>query len=184
MVAGIKNGLNAVILNPVGIFGPNDFGPSPSGEFLQQLMQRRLPGLVQSGYFWVDVRDVVLAAIAAEKKGRCGERYILHGEYGTFKSIAGWVQETSGARPPILNVPMWLARSVAPLVVWYSRRRGIRPLVTPEAIQIVGCHQKISTTKSAVELDFQPRPLRETITDTVRWLQEEVEAKFSAPSSR
>jgi len=171
VLAGIQSGLNAVILNPVGIFGPHDFGPSPGGEFLLQLMRRKLPGLVQAGYYWVDVRDVAMAAVAAETKGRCGERYILPGQYGTFKSIAGWVHEISGARPPLLNVPIWMAKMSAPLVVWYSRRLGIRPLVTPEAIEIVGCHQNISTRKAAVELGFQTRPLQETIADTVRWLQ-------------
>ncbi len=172
VIAGIKNGLDAVILNPVGIFGPHDYGPSPSGEFLHQLMHRELPGLVQAGYFWVDVRDVVETAVVAETKGRCGEKYILSGQYGTIKTIANWVEEFSGAKPPFLIVPLWIAKTVAPLVVWYSRWRGVRPLVTPEAIQIVNCHQKISSDKAANELGFRPRPLRETIEDTVNWLQE------------
>lgn len=152
VLAGVQAGLSAVILNPVGIFGPNDFGPSPGGEFLLQLMQRKLPGLVQAGYYWVDVRDVARAAVAAEANARNGERYILPGHYGSFKQIADWVHEVSGARPPLLNVPVWMAKRAAPLVVWYSRRLGIRPLVTPEAIEIVGCHQSIVTQKAAVEL--------------------------------
>lgn len=164
-------GLDAVILNPVGIIGPFDFEPSPAGEFLQQLIHRQLPGLVKAGYFWVDVRDVARAAVAAESNGRCGERYILHSQYATFESIAGWVQETSGARPPRLVLPIWVAKIFAPAVVWYSRLRGIRPLVTPEAIQIICCHQNIATEKAATELGFQPRPIRETVVDTVRWLQ-------------
>ena len=169
---GIENGLDAVILNPVGIFGPHDYGPSPSGEFLQQLLDRRLPGLVQAGYFWVDVRDVAAAAVAAETKGRCGEKYILAGDYMTIKEIANWVQDISGKKPPAIVVPLWIAKIVAPLVVWYSRWLGVRPLVTPEAVQIVDCHQKISTEKAAVELGFETRPLRETIADTVCWLQD------------
>ncbi len=172
VLAGINQGLDAVILNPVGIFGPHDYGPSPGGEFLRQLINRQLPGLVQAGYYWVDVRDVALAAVAAEQNGRCAERYIIHGAYATFLSIAGWVQEISGARPPLVHVPIWLAKIAAPSVVWYSRWLGIRPLVTSEAIQIVGCHQKIETNKAAVELGFQARPLQETIADTVRWLQD------------
>ena len=167
---GIKQGLNAVILNPVGILGPNDFGPSPGGEFLKQLAHRQLPGLVQAGYYWVDVLDVAQAAVSAEAEGRVGEKYILKGEYATFKSIAEWVQEACGARPPLLNLPLWLARIAAPLIVWNSRRLGTRPLVTPEAIQIVDCHQNISSEKAASELGFQPRPLQKTVNDTVCWL--------------
>jgi dihydroflavonol-4-reductase len=176
-LAGVQAGLSAVVLNPVGIFGPNDFGPSPGGEFLLQLMHRRLPGLVQAGYCWVDVRDVAEAALAAESQGGSGQRYILSSQYGSFKQIAGWVQEFSGARPPRLNVPVWIAKQAAPLVAWYSRRLGIRPLVTPQSIEIVGCHQNIVTRKAAMELDFQPRPLRETIADTVAWLRHHESSK-------
>ena len=120
------------------------------------------------------LRDEV---VAAETLGRSGEKYILSGQYGTFKEIAKWVQEVSGARPPRLVVPLWIARIVAPGVAWYSRWLGMRPLVTPEAIQIVDRHQKIATEKAAVELGFQTRPLQETIVDTVNWLQNHERAK-------
>lgn len=169
--SGIQKGLNAVILNPVGIFGPNDYQPSPSGEFLQQLMHRKLPGLVQAGYYWVDVRDVAVAAIAAETRGRAGEKFILCGEYADFKTIASWVHATCGSRPPLLNFPVRLARLAAPFVVWYSKLLGQRPLVTPESIEIVTCHQNVVTRKAAEVLGFQFRPLKETISDTVRWLE-------------
>ena len=165
-------GLDAVILNPVGIIGPFDFQPSPAGEFLQQLIHRQLPGLVKAGYFWVDVRDVARAAVAAESRGRCGERYILYSQYATFQAIAGWVQEACGTRPPRLVLPIWMAKIFAPAVVWYSRLRRVRPLVTPEAIEIVCCHQNIATEKASTELGFEPRPIRETVVDTVRWFQE------------
>jgi dihydroflavonol-4-reductase len=171
VLEGVQQGLDAVILNPVGIFGPEDYEPSPGGAFLRQLMRRELPGLVRAGYYWVDVRDVVNAAVVAEHQGRSGERYILNGHYATFKTIAGWVQETTGVRAPWLNVPVWTASWVAPWVAAYSRWRGVRPLVTPEAIEIVQCHQQIATDKAARELGFQPRPLRDTMFDTVDWLQ-------------
>lgn len=169
--SGIQKGLNAVILNPVGIFGPHDYQPSPSGEFLQQLMHRKLPGLVQAGYYWVDVRDVAVAAIAAETRGSVGEKFILCGEYADFKTIAGWVNDTCGARPPMLNVPVKLARLAAPFVTRYSKLLGRRPLVTPESIEIVTCHQKVMSDKAASVLGFQSRPLKDTITDTVCWLE-------------
>ncbi len=166
----VRAGLDAVILNPVGILGPFDFEPSPAGEFLLQLIDRQLPGLVNAGYFWVDVRDVSRAAVAAESRGRRGERYILFSQYVTFPSIAAWVQEICGARPPRLVLPIWMAKAFAPVVVWYSRWRGIRPLVTPEAIHIISCHQKVSTEKAVNELGFQARPIQETVLETVRWL--------------
>ena len=172
VLEGVERGLDAVILNPVGIFGPNDFGPSTGGELLLQLANRRLLGLVRGGYFWVDVRDVVQAAVAAEQRGHRGQRYILAGEYATFESIAAWVEEATGAKPPPFNVPIWLAKCIAPIVSWASRLTRHRPLFTPESIRIVTCHQKINTTKAADDLDFRPRSIRESVQDSINWLRD------------
>ena len=46
ITAGLARGLDAVIVNPSGIIGPYDFKPSPLGEVLLKMAQRRLPGLV------------------------------------------------------------------------------------------------------------------------------------------
>ena len=126
---------------------------------------------MQAGYYWVDVRDVAVAAVAAEIHGRAGERFILCGEYADFKTIARWVQACCGARPPLLNVPVRLARLAAPFVTWYSKLLGQRPLVTPESIEIVVCHQHVATSKATEELGFQARSLQETINETVCWRQ-------------
>ncbi|MBN2291624.1 MAG: NAD-dependent epimerase/dehydratase family protein [Pirellulales bacterium] len=171
VLEGVERGLDAVILNPVGIFGPNDFVPSTGGELLLQLARRELPGLVRSGFYWVDARDVVHAALAAEERGRRGHRYILAGEYATFEQIAKWVQQATGARPPLLNIPIWMAKAAVPLVVRLSRLNGHRPLFTSESVQIITCHQKITTTKAAEELGFRPRPVRESVLDSINWLQ-------------
>ena len=174
VLEGVERGLDAVILNPVGIFGPNDFGPSTGGELLLQMANRNLLGLVRGGYSWVDVRDVVQAAVAAEQRGQRGQRYILAGEYATFESIAAWVEEAAGAKPPPFSVPIWLAKCAAPILAWSSRLARHRPLFTPESIRIVTCHQKINTTKAADALGFRSRSIRESVQDSVRWLQEHV----------
>jgi dihydroflavonol-4-reductase len=139
---------------------------------LIQLAQRRLPALVRAGYYWADVRDVVQAAVSAETRGQRGQRYILAGEYATFKTIAQWIHQAVGAKPPRLNLPVWVARAAAPLVARFSRLFGGKPLITPETIQIITCHQKIETNKAAVELGFSPRPLEQTVKDSIHWLLE------------
>src|SRR5437868_245817 len=59
VIAGIERGLDAVRVNPTAILGPYDFRPSPMGEVLLDLYHRRLPALVEGGFDWVDVRDIV-----------------------------------------------------------------------------------------------------------------------------
>ncbi len=172
VIDAAEQGLDAVILNPVGIIGPNDFAPSPSGEMLLQLMGRRLPALVRAGYYWVDSRDVATAAVAAELRGKTGEHYILKGEYAPFSLLADYVFQATGARPPKFIVPTWIARIAAPLIMRMSQRMGQKPLITPESVAIVSRHQRIHTDKAEKELGFQPRPLQTTISDTIAWFQE------------
>jgi len=75
-----ERGLEAVVLNPTGVLGPFDFQRSPMGEVLAALGRGKLPALVAGGSCdFVDVRDVVTGALAAEQNGRPGERYILSG---------------------------------------------------------------------------------------------------------
>ena len=51
----------------------------------------RIPALVQGGYDWVDVRDVVDGAMQAERLGRSGARYILSGHWKSVMDVAPWL---------------------------------------------------------------------------------------------
>ncbi|MCU0370921.1 MAG: NAD-dependent epimerase/dehydratase family protein, partial [Bacteroidales bacterium] len=83
-----SKGLDAIVINPTAIVGPNDFKPSLVGTVLIKLYNNSLPALVPGGYNWVDVRDVVQGAMAAMDKGRKGERYILGGKWVSVRDLA------------------------------------------------------------------------------------------------
>ena len=169
VLAGVDQGLNAVILNPVGVIGPYDFAPSALGESLLQIHHRELPGLVKGGFYWVDVRDVALAAILAEHKGRMGERYIIHSEYQTIPQLALWVKAVTGVKLPRLSSPIWLAYVVSPFMKYWSILTGKRPLFTRQSIEILRCHQVIKSTKARDELGFTARSVEESVRDALRW---------------
>jgi dihydroflavonol-4-reductase len=169
---GIENGLDAVIINPTGVIGPYDFQLSLFGQVLLNLVQARLPALVQGGFNWVDVRDVVSAAIKAQTQAPIGAKYLLSGHYATVVELAKIVEEISGTAPPRLTLPAWMARGGAPLLASLSQMTGRRPLYTSVAIQTLqGCNLSISHQRAARELDYHPRPLKETIFDSLRWYQ-------------
>src|SRR5699024_1857009 len=46
----IADGLDAVIVNPTGVFGPRDFGGSRVSETIQQLRSGRIPVTVTGGF--------------------------------------------------------------------------------------------------------------------------------------
>ena len=68
----VREGLDAIILNPSGVIGGYDHKPSLMGQTLIDLAKGRLPALVNGGTGWVNVLDVVDAAIHAMQKGKRG----------------------------------------------------------------------------------------------------------------
>ena len=61
----IEKGLDCVILHPTGVIGPFDPVPSRMGQVFVDLHERTMPGLINGGFDWVDVRDVVSSALVA-----------------------------------------------------------------------------------------------------------------------
>lgn len=169
VLAAAERGLDAVIVNPVAIVGPHDYHPSPMGEVLMKLYHRQLPALVEAGFNWIDVRDVVEGMLAASAHGRAGARYILTGEYARFRELSRLVAEATGARTPQRAVPMWMARGAAPFAVVWSRLTGGRPLFTPESLEVLRRHQDVDGSRAREELGLEPRPLRATLADTMAW---------------
>lgn len=163
VLAGIERGLDAIVVNPTAILGPHDYAPSAMGRVLLDLYHRRLPALVDGGFDWVDVRDVVSGAVAAATRAKTGARYLLSGEHKSVRELAALVEEVTGVRAPRLVSPMWLARVGAPFATAVARIAKRQALFTSHSLHALRNHQLVSHDKATRELDYAPRPLRETL---------------------
>ncbi|MCX6250714.1 MAG: NAD-dependent epimerase/dehydratase family protein [Bacteroidetes bacterium] len=169
----VKDGFNAVILSPTAIIGPMDYEPSLMGKALLQLYHNQIPSLVPGGYNWVDVRDVVNAAISAIDRGRTGEKYLLGGHYHNLREVASIIYKQTGKKIVQIVSPFWLAKVGLPFITAYSMLTKVDPLYTAESLKILEkSNKKISNLKARSELDFNPRPLEETIRDIFQWFKE------------
>jgi dihydroflavonol-4-reductase len=169
---GIERGLDAVIVYPTGMIGPYDFRPSHFGQVLLALGQDRLPALVTGGFDWVDVRDVVAGAMQAEERAPAGARYLLSGHWASLRELAGLVAEVTGAPVPRLVFPMWMARVGVPFGTHFTRLDGEHPLYTSVSLRALRSNRRVSHWRATRDLDYRPRPLRETLEDTFRWFTE------------
>ena len=167
----VARGLDAVIITPTSIIGPNDYGPSAQGAALLAMAKSPWLPSVRAGYDWVDARDVVKGAILALEKGKRGERYILgHGRL-TFLEIGEHIRRATGRRATRLALPIWLVRCGVPFAGLYSRATGRRQLLTGESLSILGRHLAVSSDKARRELGYAPRPFEETFRDTFDWFE-------------
>lgn len=169
--AAIAKGLDAIIINPAGMLGPNDFKPSHFGTTILSLAKGELPALVDAGLNWADNRDVADGMINASEHAKAGEKYILSGHWATLEDIAKLVSSSTGAKMPRAVLPMWIARTVAPVQALFDRIRGRSPTFTPIAMEELESNPVISHAKASKELGYQPRPLEQTIADTIDWFR-------------
>lgn len=172
VLKGMEKGLDAIIISPTGVIGPHDYRPSHFGQALLYMAQGKLPALVQGGFNWVDVRDVVAATIRAEQQAPSGTKYLLSGHWVSVAEIAAMVAEITGVPAPSFTCPTWLALCGAPLLSSFDRLRGRQPLYTTMSIKSLQYHRHVSHEKATRELGYQPRPFRETLADTLQWFRE------------
>jgi dihydroflavonol-4-reductase len=166
----IAAGLDAVIINPTGIMGPVDHGPSRLGQLLCDLANRKLPALLDGGFDFVDVRDVAAAVLAAGDRGRCGENYIIGNAWYSLRELAAIVESCTGRRAPAFVSPVWAARLGVPFARVVARVRGREAHFTDESLDVLASNRSISSRKARAELGHAPRPLRETVADSLQHL--------------
>ncbi len=170
---GIEQGLDAVILSPTSVIGPHDYQLSHMGTVLLAMGQGKLPALVEGGFDWVDVRDVVAAAITAEEKAPQAAKYLLSGHYAAIGELAALTESITGTPAPRFVAPSWMARTGAPVATAFNQLFRKRPLYTEVSVRaLTHCNKKISHQRATCELDYNPRPLRQTLEDTFRWFEQ------------
>lgn len=166
----VEEGLDAVILNPTGILGPLDPGPSRMGTVLRSAARGRLPATVEGSFDWVDVRDVVTALLAAERAGVSGENYIVGGASAGLDTLARLAAEQAGVRPPMVRLPLWFARVFSPMATAVARRVDNPLLYTSEALDALDSRPDVDHGKASKILGHDPRPLQETVRDLITCL--------------
>ena len=167
----IEKGLDAIIINPSGMLGPNDFKPSHFGTTILSMAKGKTPALVDAGLSWVDIRDVADGMIKACEQANPGAKYFFSGNWITLQDIAQQVAAITGVKPPRIVLPMWLAKTSAPVATFFDRIRGRRPLFTPISMKELESNPDISHARASKELGYQPRPMEQTIADTLAWFQ-------------
>ena len=162
-------GLPGVALCVANTYGPQDYQPTPHNDQLWQVASGRMRVAVNVGQPTVDIRDVAAAALAAETRGRIGERYIIANEFVHAREFFALAASQGGQSAPSL-IPYRLAYGIA----WMTERamRLLRRrdyLVSTDAIFLANVFREMDSGKARRDLAWAPRPLPETVRDAVSW---------------
>jgi len=168
----MAEGLDAIIINPTAIIGPNDWKPSLLGSAVVAIAKGSYPMLIEGGFDWVDVRDVAEAAVCAAQSAPAGSRYIVGGHWASMADLAGLVCAVSGARPPRMMCPFPVAQAWAPVSTAFCRLTGRAPLFTSYTLKVLRGNHSVSHERATRELGYHPRELARSVRDTCLWFQE------------
>jgi len=166
-------GLPAVVLRPVGIYGPGD---RRFLKLFRGVVRRRFPMIGDGRVFYhlTHVEDVARGFMrAAETPSAVGEAFILAGaEYTTIRELVSIIAGKAGVAPPRLRLP------VAPLFVAAAacegvcRPLGIEPPLYRRRLDFFLKHRAFKIDKARERLGWEPRvDLPEGIGRTLEWYE-------------
>ena len=164
---GIQEGLNATILNPAIIFGPNNCTRS-SGTMIARI-EKGLPALPAGGSGIVSVLDVVEVMIRAAKQTPTNERYILCAENIRMSELF-----TKIAAALHVKIGKTLAKKWQMVLVYYMEAfvelfSGKLATITREIIRNYDEVKQFDGSKATRVFGFQYRNTFSSIEDTIRY---------------
>ena len=167
-----QQGLDASIIHPTSIVGPNDFKPGLPMQEMVNLANGKRKVLPNWGYNFVDVRDLCITAISAVSKGKTGQNYIVGGEYHMYSYIAELMEEQLGRTVLLGTIPNFVSYLGLPY-------EYVKSLITkkPRVLTVDTLHtgktgnKVVPSILARSELGHNPRPLEETIHDMVSFFQ-------------
>jgi dihydroflavonol-4-reductase len=169
VMRAVAEGQDVVMACPGFLLGPGDVNRINTfvvEEYLRGVLRTTVAGGISS----VDVRDVARGLLAAERLGVSGRRYILTSEDGNlshreFFALAG---DVDGKRRRTFELPPALLVAGARL----GRALRLPVPLSPEEVE-AACHWWYFTPARAIEeLGFRPRPVREAMEATVKYLRD------------
>ncbi len=166
-------GLNACVVHPSGILGPEDYAVGETTKTVIEIIKGAMPMGIDGSFNLCDVRDLAAGTIAAADKGRKGHCYILGNDEVSFKDFAKMLVKESGCQPIKSFLPIGVANFLASVMEKQAEKSGKAPLMTTFSVYNLARNNNFDSSKAKEELGYTTRPYTETIRDEIAWLKKE-----------
>ena len=164
---GIQEGLDATIVNPGVIFGPNNCTRS-SGTMIARI-EKGLPALPAGGSGIVSVLDVVEVMIRAAKQAPTNERYILCAENIRMSELFTKIADALHVKIGKTIAKKWQIKLVFYMEALVEIFTGKRATITREIIRNYDEVKQFDGSKAARAFGFEYRNTFSSIEDTIRY---------------
>ncbi|WP_280366776.1 NAD-dependent epimerase/dehydratase family protein [Nocardia wallacei] len=166
----VEAGLDAVICNPTGVYGPIDHSDSRINTTLWDCARGRVPVMIGGGFDLVDVRDVAAGLILAGERGRTGQNYLLTGSMLTMLEVSRMAAAVNGKRGPSFAIPPKVISAVLPVLEPAAKLFG-SDRISKAAMGALLSAPVVDGGRAKDELGYRPRPAQETVRDLIAFYQ-------------
>jgi dihydroflavonol-4-reductase len=179
--SSMKQGLNAVIVNPSVIFGPGDWSKGSSSLFSK--IDRGMPFYTSGVTGYVDVRDVVKSMIILMNGPVKGERFIISSENLSFHEVFNLISKTLGVYKPFIPIPKLMLYPAMALIHISGSVAGKKSAINPDILR--AAHSKIyfDNNKIIKSTGMRFMPVKTSVEDVVKIYIKEIKGNMVKASS-
>jgi dihydroflavonol-4-reductase len=168
-----RPGFAVVAVCPAFTLGPDDPVGAPANKLIGTLIRGKLRFTLTVGFGCLDVRDFASGAVLAAEHGLSGRRYLLSGHNVTTNQLLEQAAAIAGVRAPTFEPPAAILKMAVAALEIVSKIRGKPAPVTRGVLDVIGRYAWYDTSRARAELGWEPRPLQQTLEDTIRWLRDQ-----------
>lgn len=161
--------LPMVILNPCSPIGLRDWVPTPTGRTILDFLNGKMFAYVDVGMNLIDVDDLAIGFVNAEKRGRTGQRYILGNKNIHLKDIFGELAALTGLKAPSVKIPRAVVRVVAEINELIADITKKPPMAAVEQALHLRYDEFVDCSKAVIELGLPQNDIRMAMLKAIRY---------------
>jgi nucleoside-diphosphate-sugar epimerase len=165
-------GAPVVSVLPAAVWGPQDPHLGEGVTLATNVLRKRYPIVPPGGMHIADVRDLAAVLAAVMEPDRGPRSYMVTGHYVSMRDLIRMLADLTGRRIRFVTMPRWFLALFGRSADVVQRRIRARLPWNAEGIWVVNCAARCDDSRTRDEFALEPRPLRETFAETVRWLAE------------
>ncbi|WP_165249191.1 NAD-dependent epimerase/dehydratase family protein [Paludisphaera soli] len=171
-----RAGKPVVVANPTMPVGPGDRGCSPPTRLIRDFCGGSLPAVMDCTLNLIDVRDVAVGIARVLEVGQPGRRHLLGGTNLALVDLLRILSELTGVAMPRWRVPYGVGLAFAYLSeLWANQVSGVAPRASVTGLRLTRRIMHFDASRTLMQIDLTPRPIRESLADAVDWLRRDDE---------
>ena len=164
-------GTEVISVNPSSVQGPGRTGGS--SRLLLDLVNGRLPVLVDTSVSVVDIQDCTQAHLLAETQGEPGSRYVVSGGSFSIREAVAMLRRICGHPRRAMFAPRTLAVAARPIAAIAARLGSTDATMCPEMLSTLLHGHRYDASLSERALGLRYTPLATTVRRTLRWYSQQ-----------